>query len=390
MSITAYNKDFNQYVNMAIERHDYPLDPDMDWAKWFEKAYSRIREESKRDEAVHHILIHELYDKDAVEKFNPDRIPDRVKGLPLEKQISWWLRYHFNMRFSYAVEWLNKVEGEEVYTLDEGWHEETEKKPMSVTDPGATEEFEEIEEESDIVKFKKAFFSFLEKEYSSKTGKNLNILFDLILNGSSIRPKDLIPSMSEKAGISKSRAEVILWEELPKALERFARSAEGTEFPFAKTIIKKLETKSASKLEDMNMNDNRTGNKRTDKYAKFVRAAEEEPEELSESLSELSSAFSTLAESAEALVENLDLKPIEVEASIREKRASQAKFGAALRRLAAEEPEKVEEAVKEIYSSLDEVAVAIENLADHLGFSLEDETVEVEEFSPEEEEVEEF
>jgi hypothetical protein len=116
---------------------------------------------------------------------------------------------------------------------------------------------------------------------------------------------------------------------------------------------------------------------KTDKYARFRQLANEDPAAMSEALVELSKAFSSLAEASEALVENLDLAPIPVEASVKEKIASRTRFASALKRTANENPEAVEAAVNEIYNAVDEVAAALENLAGNLGFELSETEEEV-------------
>ena len=60
----AFNPDFDSYVKTAIEAKGLPVDPKMDWAKWLEGVYrssvSPLKAEL-RDEAIHHMLIDNLY-----------------------------------------------------------------------------------------------------------------------------------------------------------------------------------------------------------------------------------------------------------------------------------------------------------------------------------------
>ena len=106
------------------------------------------------------------------------------------------------------------------------------------------------------------------------------------------------------------------------------------------------------------------------KFAQFKQIANEDPSASSDALCELSEAFSSMAEASEALIENLDLSPTPKEASLREKVAARKKFATMLKKLANENPERVEEALNEIYNAVDEVALAIENLSSNLGFTL--------------------
>jgi DNA-directed RNA polymerase subunit F len=107
-----------------------------------------------------------------------------------------------------------------------------------------------------------------------------------------------------------------------------------------------------------------------EKFARFKQVANDDPGALQEALVQLAEAFSSMADSAEALVENLDLAPVPKEATIKEKVAARKKFATHLKKLANESPEAVEEAVNEIYNAVDEVAAAIETLAQNLGFNL--------------------
>ena len=65
MRFYSYNQDFDQYVNSAIQSHGLPVDPKMQWAKWLESVFkSTVSQEERRDEAVHNMLIHTLFEID--------------------------------------------------------------------------------------------------------------------------------------------------------------------------------------------------------------------------------------------------------------------------------------------------------------------------------------
>lgn len=379
----AYNQDFTTYVNEALKANNMPADPDMDWAKWLERVYySKLSHLSEdiRDEAIHYVLVTLLFHRDILKKFDPNRLADSVKSMPLEKQIASYLKSVFILSVDLARRYVKRGYGEEIGFEDFAPEGTTEEAVDRVNDEIRQGHINpEIEQflGSEITKLRRAFHEWLDDgaKVTPRSAMLLKGLFDTIIVSDGTQA-DIIKEFAEKQGLSEARIRQILYIEMPKVIRRFSRSSAGSSFSLAKRIPPMLEKEkiNAPILEDAPMRDTVTASKnellapKESKYAKFRQLAMDEPEALSEALSELSEAFSSLSESAEALVENLDLSPVPAGAG--EKTASRKKFASALRRLAAEDPAAVEEALNEIYNAVDEVAAAIENLADNLGFSL--------------------
>jgi hypothetical protein len=106
------------------------------------------------------------------------------------------------------------------------------------------------------------------------------------------------------------------------------------------------------------------------KYARLQQVAADEPEAADEGLMQLGDAFGQLAEDVEALRENLDLVEAPAEAPLEERIASRRAYAKKFREIATENPEQLEMALAEVYQSLDEVAQAVENYADHMGLDV--------------------
>ena len=474
----AMNPDFDLYVKTSITDHDLPVDEDMNWAKWLESTYRTMvapTNEEVRDEAIHHMLIENLFRYDALARFDASRLPASIQKLPLAKQVSSYLKGYFLQQRSDCVEWIKKTygTGKEMLILDdaEGSENFINNPEYSEEDTGFSGSISKIDTE----KFRKAFLNFLENSAGithRKTKEKVIMLFNLILDTPASKPGEIIEKLAEAAQVSHSTATKLFFTTLPALIEKFMKTPEGASLNTSKAPSEAKQ----SNLEDSSMRKSRlTAGKRADapakcsecgqnlvngfcptcknkadkaikeqakamapkeepkgpqvksygstttasnkaartegtptaweidnervmptkdgepegskikveasmdKYATFRHVAEEEPQALSEALVELSDAFSTLAEASEALVENLDLAPVNEEGSLKEKVASRKKFASALRRLAADQPEAVEDAVKELYSSLDEIAAAMENLASNLGIDLVDEESEMDE-----------
>lgn len=131
------------------------------------------------------------------------------------------------------------------------------------------------------------------------------------------------------------------------------------------------------------------------KWARLRQVAVEEPKEAGAAIAELAEALGTMADSLTNLRTNLDLIEAPKTASIKTRIQAARKYAAKFRQLANEEPEVLADALSEVYHSLDDVAGAVEVLAENLGIELNLSPVE-EQFDeeaghiPEEPEVNEF
>ena len=111
--------------------------------------------------------------------------------------------------------------------------------------------------------------------------------------------------------------------------------------------------------------------KTDNKYSKMQILARKSPERLDNVLISLGDKFASMAEGVENLRENLGL-------SLGGKTASKKTYGEQFRVIAAESPERLEDALIEAYDGLNAIAEDIEAAASELGVQLhrEDEVVE--------------
>ena len=401
----AFNPDFTQYVNHALKQHEMPVDPDMNWAKWIEAVYrNHVSPESEelRDEAIHYILVLLLYEKDILAKFDPKRLKEETQKLPLEKQITSYLKYMLICNIRTAVKYLTEsyhrndeslLHGDSSDSMDELLQGVTRGHPNPQVDQLL---------ESDIRKLRHAFHTWVDNTPALEKKRELKVqlknFFDLITLSDAAPAGEMLEQFAQRSHLSRGRAKQILYIEMPRYLRMFANSPDGKTFGLAKRIPAVIDKKKheqdlapaethTSSLEDSNMSEQKKTSEATltekkatlNRFATFNQIANEDPGAMGEALSELTAAFHSLAEASEALVENLDLTPVPKEGSIKDKVAAKKKFAAALKRIAGDDPERVEEAMNEIYNAVDEVAFAIENLAENLGFELGG-TEEVDEF----------
>jgi len=106
------------------------------------------------------------------------------------------------------------------------------------------------------------------------------------------------------------------------------------------------------------------------KWARLRQVAAEEPKEADAAIAELAEALGIMADSLHNLRTNLDLIEAPKTASIKVRVATARKYAAKFRELASEAPEVIADALSEVYHSLDDVAGAVETLAENLGIEL--------------------
>jgi hypothetical protein len=117
--------------------------------------------------------------------------------------------------------------------------------------------------------------------------------------------------------------------------------------------------------------------RKAQEYGLLREVAAREPQKVGEALGELAHIASGWGASAAALRENLDLVDAPHAASLRARTASRKRYAAEFRRIAEAAPEQVEEAIVELYRSIDDIAAGLENLASHLGIELSSEEEEL-------------
>jgi hypothetical protein len=109
--------------------------------------------------------------------------------------------------------------------------------------------------------------------------------------------------------------------------------------------------------------------RRAREYGRMREVAAKEPKKVADAIGELSQSLQVMGSSLSYLRENLDLA-VPRSASLRERIASRKRYAAEFRRLAEEDPDKIADAIVELYRSLDEIAAGVENLASNLGVEL--------------------
>jgi hypothetical protein len=128
-----------------------------------------------------------------------------------------------------------------------------------------------------------------------------------------------------------------------------------------KELLKKIEARKAARQKAAGT-----------KFAKLRRLATEEPAEVESALGELAEALGGMSEALTNLKDNLDLggtDSVDIEVA----KAAKNKYAKNFRRLVAEAPEELANAVNELWHSLDAIAVGTEALADNLGIELSEE-----------------
>lgn len=252
----AFNPDFTAYVNAAIETHDMPIDPKMDWSKWLNTVYRRYLptiSEEMRDEAIHEMLGYFLFDQgDVLAKFDPSRLKESIQALPLAEQISSYLKMVFVWRVDWAIKHLQELyPSEEIavgLTNDEGpagpggdsRPSILNKIQHGVVDP----EEEELVQNVEIRKLRHAFDEWCSRKLAPEKGNLIKKFFDLIVIFDGTQT-DLIAEFAKHSGISPTKARQTLYYDLPRILRQFSSSPEGKDFSLAKRIRTKVEQERA-------------------------------------------------------------------------------------------------------------------------------------------------
>ena len=98
--------------------------------------------------------------------------------------------------------------------------------------------------------------------------------------------------------------------------------------------------------------------------------AAEDAKDVDAALTEVGDALGNMADAMGNFRGHLDLIEVPKTASLKVRIATTRRYATAFRRLADESPEVVADALSEVYHSLDDVAGAIENLAENMGIEL--------------------
>jgi hypothetical protein len=128
-----------------------------------------------------------------------------------------------------------------------------------------------------------------------------------------------------------------------------------------KELLKKIEARKAARQKVAH-----------NKFAALQRLAAEEPAEVESALGELAEALGGMSEALTNLKNNLDLGGVDdVDPEVA--KAAKNKYAKNFRRIVAENPAELADAVNELWHSLDAIALGTEALADNLGIELSEE-----------------
>ena len=106
------------------------------------------------------------------------------------------------------------------------------------------------------------------------------------------------------------------------------------------------------------------------KWARLRQVAAEEPKDAEAAMTELGEALGCMADAMSNLRENLDLIEAPKTASLAARIAATRNYASRFKLVAEQSPEVVADALGEVYHSLDDVAGAVENLAEWMGLEL--------------------
>lgn len=225
----SFNPDFDTYVKTAIEAKGLPVDPKVNWAKWLEGVYrssvSPLKAEL-RDEAIHHMLIDNLYRYDAVARFDASRLPASIQALPLEEQISSYLKGYFSQQKSDCVNWVKKTYGDpdkELLVMDDEDHDFHNNTEYSKEDSDFSGSIDSMDKE----KFRTSFDEYAKRQLSPGNREKVMACVNLILDLKASKPGEIIETLTKKLDIDKGTATKLFFQTLPTIIDRFMKTSEG-------------------------------------------------------------------------------------------------------------------------------------------------------------------
>lgn len=186
--VFAYNADFDKYVKAYIQEAGLPVDPKMNWAKWFQYTYAPklsgiTKDPDVVDEAIHQVIITALAKRKDLTKFDAKRLPAGAQAQPLAEQVTTYLQWLFKKRVSEAYEFIKeKLQPSEEVSMYQPGDEQSE---------GATEhnllDTEEhaspggqggVDEATDFSRLRDQFAAWLSEDETPNEIKKLLVLYD--------------------------------------------------------------------------------------------------------------------------------------------------------------------------------------------------------------------
>lgn len=238
--VLAYNKDLTKIVNSMIEQHGYPTDPKMDWSKYVQTAMapalaSVTPDFELQDEAIYQVIVRALVDRDILASFSAaiKKFPKAVQQLPLERQISEYLKKAFVWRIQEAKAYVQELQPREEMSIEQPGSSDEGEETYSLLDTEehatGTQDFNTTEAHNDFTAFRDEFGEWLNKKTTPKSSKQFTTLLDIYweqaqetdLGG--VKISDLAQEWLKRTNLSFDSLKAYR-DKLPSLLEDFVRT----------------------------------------------------------------------------------------------------------------------------------------------------------------------
>ena len=173
--VIAYNKDLTKIVNSIIEQHGYPTDPKMDWSAYVQEAMAPALaavspDFDLQDEAIYQVIVRALLDRDILADFPTavKKFPQGVQKLPVERQISEYLKKAFVWRIQEAKKYMQTVQPSEETSVEQPAHDTEGGEAYNLLDTEehatGTEDYADADAERDFKAFREEFYRWSVKK----------------------------------------------------------------------------------------------------------------------------------------------------------------------------------------------------------------------------------
>ena len=187
--VFAYNADFDLYVKEYIKEAGLPIDPKMNWAKWFQYTYPPklsgiTKDPDVVDEAIHQVIITALAKRKDLTKFDAKRLPAGAQNQPLAEQVTTYLQWLFKKRVSEAYEFIKeKLQPSQEVSMyqpaDEQSEGETEHNLLDTEEHATPGGQGGVEEATDLQRLRDQFAAWLAEDETPNEIKKLLVLYDV-------------------------------------------------------------------------------------------------------------------------------------------------------------------------------------------------------------------
>jgi hypothetical protein len=237
----AFNQDFDLYVKAYIDAAGLPVDPTMNWSKWFQSSIApklRSRDEEVVDEAIHQIIIKTLAERSVLDSKNPHgfqasigKFSEETQGLPLARQVTVFLMQTFRYRVSEANEYIQRFifqkDTDSMWTTEDGEEDGRAVNILDTEDHASEGAYADVEADIEIDGFLKGFTLWLGKQFRENTVSQYILLFKLLYEEVKAsegipRPADVFEQWHEMTGKSSSYFKV-LFSNLPKLIALYIK-----------------------------------------------------------------------------------------------------------------------------------------------------------------------